>query len=87
MNCPHCNIEMGTTYEPYEYRCGKCGYWFDTYTGKEVTFAPPVDEDDYDDSAESRICSVCNGTGGDRWNDGIMPCPECDGEGYLYWLP
>jgi hypothetical protein len=38
MNCPKCNIEMGPTYEPYEYRCSKCGYWFDSWTGKEVTF-------------------------------------------------
>jgi hypothetical protein len=36
MLCPKCNIQMGPTYEPYELRCSKCGYWFDTYTGKEV---------------------------------------------------
>ena len=23
--------------------------------------------------------------GGDRWNDGILPCPACDGEGYEWW--
>jgi hypothetical protein len=53
MNCPHCNIKMGTTYEPYEYRCTKCGYWFDSWTGKEVTFAPPDDDDGL------LTCSVC----------------------------
>jgi transposase-like protein len=36
MDCPTCKIEMGYTYEPYERRCKKCGYWFDTYTGKEI---------------------------------------------------
>lgn len=38
MICPNCNIEMKLTYEPYEERCGKCGYWFDHWTGSEVTF-------------------------------------------------
>lgn len=38
MICPKCNIKMGPTYEPYERRCTKCGYWFDEWTGKEVTF-------------------------------------------------
>jgi tRNA(Ile2) C34 agmatinyltransferase TiaS len=36
MKCPKCNIEMQPTYEPYELRCPKCGYWWDTYTGKEI---------------------------------------------------
>jgi DnaJ-class molecular chaperone len=40
------------------------------------------DEDEYED----RTCSACSGTGGDPWNDGILPCEECDGEGYLWWL-
>jgi hypothetical protein len=30
-------------------------------------------------------CRHCDGTGGDRWNDGIMPCEHCDGEGYEWW--
>jgi len=27
---------MRQTYEPYEHRCSKCGYWFDDWTGKEI---------------------------------------------------
>jgi rubredoxin len=57
MICPHCNLDMDTTYEPYEYRCEKCGYWFDTWTGKEKTFTSPVDEDDYDEDDEYRDIS------------------------------
>lgn len=71
MICPHCNIEMGTTYEPYEYRCTKCGYWFDTWTGKEITF----------DYLEGLItCSVCN----DRYTtnkDGV--CGSCKAQAWL----
>jgi len=34
--CPKCYGAMQPTYEPYELRCEKCGYWWDTYTGKEI---------------------------------------------------
>ncbi len=30
-------------------------------------------------------CKHCHGTGGDPWNDGILPCEHCDGEGYEWW--
>lgn len=34
--CPKCGGEMRPTYEPYELRCWECGFWWDTYTDKEV---------------------------------------------------
>lgn len=37
--CPNCYTEMQATYEPYQVRCPKCGFWFDTYTGKPISFA------------------------------------------------
>lgn len=40
---------------------------------------------DDDGEAHDRTCRECDGTGGDRWNDGILPCPACDGEGYEWW--
>ena len=43
------------------------------------------DDEDYSEP-EPPICEHCSGTGGDPWNDGILPCPECDGEGYKWWL-
>lgn len=36
MICPKDGTEMRPTYEPYEHRCPKCGYWFDDWTGKEI---------------------------------------------------
>lgn len=50
------------------------------------------DDDDevdtaFDDEDEGgRICSHCRGTGGDPWNDRVLPCPVCNGEGSLWWL-
>jgi DnaJ-class molecular chaperone len=38
-----------------------------------------VDEQDDGD----RVCPECNGDGGDKWNDYILPCPACNGERYL----
>lgn len=38
MDCPKCGTAMLPTYEPYEERCIKCGYWFDHWTGKEKEF-------------------------------------------------
>lgn len=38
----------------------------------------PDDEDDFD---EDRTCEYCSGDGGDPWNDYIMECPACLGEG------
>lgn len=43
-----------------------------------------IEFDDGDDV--DRTCSYCHGTGGDPWNDYILPCPKCDGEGYEWWL-
>lgn len=36
---------------------------------------------DYDDFDEDRTCAYCSGTGGDPWNDYILECPMCLGEG------
>lgn len=38
-------------------------------------------DDDYDDYDEDRTCAYCDGIGGDPWNDYIMECPMCLGEG------
>lgn len=45
--------------------------------------------DEFDElyGAEMHECPQCNGTGGNKWDDGITPCPHCDGEGYEWWLP
>ena len=44
--------------------------------------------DDYyaDENDEDRTCEHCSGTGGDPWNDGIVPCEHCDGEGFKWWM-
>lgn len=71
MKCPKCKTKMGTTYEPYEFRCGNCGYWFDTWTGKEITFP---------DGDGLLTCSVCR----DRYTtspDGI--CSHCKHQAWL----
>ena len=45
-----------------------------------------LDDDDYDDECEmDSTCEYCGGSGGDPLDDGITPCPECDGEGYRWW--
>lgn len=46
------------------------------------------DDEDYDDfdGEEVTVCPACNGSGGDPWNDGCLPCEHCDGEGYQWWL-
>jgi hypothetical protein len=49
----------------------------------------PERDDEYwdgDDGPErDTTCKHCHGTGGDPWNDGILPCEHCDGEGYEWW--
>lgn len=39
------------------------------------------DDGDYEDYDEDRTCAYCSGTGGDPWNDYILECPMCLGEG------
>ncbi len=54
----------------------------------EFMHAQAALEDEFDDSDDYRrdlTCSHCSGTGGDPWNDGILPCEHCDGEGYEWW--
>lgn len=46
---------------------------------------PGEPELDYDEDERDMTCEYCAGTGGDPWNDGIVPCPKCDGEGYRWW--
>ena len=44
--------------------------------------AEPLEFDDDDDACdEDRICGYCRGTGGDPWNDYIVECPQCLGDG------
>ena len=38
---------------------------------------PPWEDEPYE-----KTCEYCHGTGEDPWNDGILPCPKCDGQGY-----
>lgn len=45
----------------------------------------PPDDYDEEDSGDS-TCHYCHGTGGDPWNDGVLPCEYCDGEGYQWWM-
>lgn len=42
-----------------------------------------LEDDDWDDDRphEDRTCAYCDGDGGDPWNDYIMECPMCLGEG------
>ncbi len=40
---------------------------------------------DFEEQERDTTCGYCAGTGGDPWNDGILPCPICDGEGYRWW--
>lgn len=54
------------------------GVWVCTDCGGQIDTSRWEDEPDDE-------CPYCHGTGGDPWNDGITPCPECDGEGYLWW--
>lgn len=47
------------------------------------------DEDapfDYDEEARDDTCDYCDGDGGDKWNDYILPCPKCGGDGRLTLL-
>ena len=37
-----------------------------------------------DDESKDRACPVCDGDGGDKWNDYATNCPACDGTGYAY---
>ena len=41
---------------------------------------------DYDEIDEDATCPYCGGDGGDPLNDYVLPCPHCDGEGYLWWM-
>lgn len=55
----------------------------------EIGYGPSLAEppDDWEDEGYEPFatCGHCSGTGGDPWNDGIMPCEHCDGEGYAWW--
>ena len=52
-------------------------------------YTDEMGEDHYfhDDDSEvhDRTCRECGGSGRDEWNDGILPCEHCDGEGYEWW--
>jgi hypothetical protein len=54
---------------------------------EKVAVVGPGDDDfiDYEDDDDARsACSCCGGDGGDPGNDYVLPCPVCDGEG---WVP
>lgn len=53
----------------------------------EYMHAQAALDDDWDGDFEQRdrTCHYCSGSGGDPWNDGILPCEHCDGEGYEWW--
>ena len=40
----------------------------------------PFDEH-FDCACPGGMCRYCQGTGGDPWNDYILACPECGGDG------
>lgn len=40
------------------------------------------EDEEYEDSTD-RTCPECNGSGGDKWNDGVIPCKFCHGAGYI----
>lgn len=42
-----------------------------------------IDLDDMDDDEPDDTCPECAGSGTDRYNDHILECPKCDGEGTL----
>ena len=52
--------------------------------------SPPMFDEEWDheyaEEQEEWSCEYCNGTGGDPWNDYIMPCEHCDGMGYKWWM-
>jgi phytoene dehydrogenase-like protein len=41
---------------------------------------------DYDEDGGPDTCPHCAGTGGDPYNDYILPCEYCDGEGVRWWM-
>lgn len=43
------------------------------------------DLSDFDDDHGYATCPECDGTGDNKWDDGITPCDYCNGEGYLWW--
>ena len=43
-----------------------------------------VEYDEEDDVQHE--CDYCHGDGGDPYNDGVIPCPKCHGEGHFWWL-
>lgn len=49
---------------------------------KHIAMVPLSDEDTrhLDDEADDE-CSHCHGDGMDPWNDYMLPCPLCQGEG------
>lgn len=84
MKCPKCQLVMMAGYR----ECPKCG--------QSLLIAPhqypTVEIDDYDDdwyedddTGEAYICEYCNGTG--FVEELLSECPNCDGEGYQWWLP
>jgi hypothetical protein len=42
----------------------------------ETTMAPEHFDDDYSDGDPAE-CPECGGSGTDKWNDHILPCPMC----------
>ena len=51
----------------------------------DTTANPPMWPEEWDDEYEDTICTNCGGSGADPW-ESFLPCEECDGEGYYWWL-
>lgn len=71
--CPRCNAIWGMD-EIDTNHCFACGY------PNENEF--DSDYEDYEDYID-RTCPECGGSGGDRWNDGVVPCKVCFGSGIV----
>lgn len=94
LSCPFCNeddfdeiglcMHLSTGCPAYDRACRLTSDYID-----DVAPPPrrPAMEDDefieYDDDREA--CPLCGGDGGDPGNDYVLPCPECDGEGWVPW--
>lgn len=48
-----------------------------------LEWAGDEEDDKHYDDLTDRTCPECNGSGGDKWNDGVVPCKFCHSAGYI----